>query len=66
MWQKLIQITVTALVSAIADKIVAPLYRLMKDSLEMVTRKKKAEQAANEVQNAKDEQATIDAANKLP
>jgi hypothetical protein len=65
-WQKLIQITVTALVSAVADKIVTPLYRLIKDGFEMATRKKKAEQAAKEVQNADSDQATIDAANKLP
>lgn len=66
MWQKIVQVAVTAFVSAIADKIVTPIYRLIKDGLEMAMRKKKGEQAAKEVQNANTDQDIIDSANKLP
>ncbi len=66
MWQKFLTQLITALVAAISEKIVTPLYQMMKEGIELAKRKKKGEQTAQEVKDANNDQDIIDAANKLP
>jgi len=66
MWQKLLQVTIYALIDVFAEKIVTPLVILAKEKMAESKRKKESKQKLKDHQNAKNKQEHKDTYTKLP